>query len=938
MIQDINVNLDSIRRALEWAVENHKDSFPRDDFKKYRRHLKRICRALSENCAAAAYGESQTGKSYLMSSLLSSPDKPFIIENKGREYSFIDELNPSGGNNSKVESTGVITRFSIRGQNEQMKDYVKIRLLSVVDVILILADSYYNDVKITNDKIMKADEINDKLKELSVVWQSSATQQTYIEEDDVYEIADYFDSLGAIVSNVVQSDFFQHVADVIHRVPVSRWSDVFGLLWNNDADVSDMLRRLLAEYEKLGFASDVYVPFDAILRDKGSLLQIQWLDTVCGVTPNMGDKINLVQTTDVYDGQGNCIARDFNKGFLSALTAEIKLFLPQDIVQERPFLQKIDLLDFPGARSRELFPYADIHEMLPQMLRRGKVAYLFNKYSHSWLISSLLFCHHNDQKTVRELTGTIEEWVDANVGSSPEQRAEMLHRTGNVSPLFMVATKFNIDLEWTKNDAPDNVEKLANHWGRFKNVIPEIISSSKWFDNYVPRNDGFSSPAFRNIYPLRDFYWSAKNQLFSGYSDGAQKSPELEQNTPKGFPDYWERLHDTFVENQFICTHFADPEQAWNDVATLNNDGSKPIIRDLSRISELLDEARRKTFFVNLREIQGEIIRRLMAYYESEDLEERNMRVKRIVGSIRRSLDMSVGNRPEMFGHIIDCMMIHSDPLRSIVYDITVRHTETPSDIRGAAFVRKRVGLDPTANREQNIALLCEYYDCELSDLEEDFQQQGFSLDDVLMVDNDTAMTMSSLIAKHLILFWQDYIVRGLSALSDLMPHSDEMASMFIALAKKMSLRQMLDETIERYLNIFEPEARPNAIADYTSMLFNKFVSTVGREYMSAADLQHIREKAETCKIRVNLSDEVCRLTHEPQPIVDTLLALQKADDPTASMSVLERLPFWGSFLNWSNLIIIGLLYASDISKSDPVANRKMKEIIEQVEGLYKHI
>ena len=158
MTQDINTNLGIIKQSTAWADKYGKDSFPREVFKNYRRKLKRINEALSENCSASAYGESQVGKSYLMSSLLSTPNAPFVIENDGQKYSFIDDINPSGGNNTKQESTGVITRFTIRQENQRMADYIKITNLSVVDIILLLADSYYNDVKInTENVLMKED-------------------------------------------------------------------------------------------------------------------------------------------------------------------------------------------------------------------------------------------------------------------------------------------------------------------------------------------------------------------------------------------------------------------------------------------------------------------------------------------------------------------------------------------------------------------------------------------------------------------------------------------------------------------------------------------------------------------------------------------------------------------------------------------------------------
>lgn len=67
MLQDIKQHIDLVDGSIAWAKEFGKESFPYDVFKEYRRKLKRIYAALEENCSAAAYGESQVGKSYLMS-------------------------------------------------------------------------------------------------------------------------------------------------------------------------------------------------------------------------------------------------------------------------------------------------------------------------------------------------------------------------------------------------------------------------------------------------------------------------------------------------------------------------------------------------------------------------------------------------------------------------------------------------------------------------------------------------------------------------------------------------------------------------------------------------------------------------------------------------------------------------------------------------------
>ena len=80
------------------------------------------------------------------------------------------------------------------------------------------------------------------------------------------------------------------------------------------------------------------------------------------------------------------------------------------------------------------------------------------------------------KKNEPTLGDTINEWIEHNIGKTPEERSECLMRTNGVSPLFFIATKFNIELERNKLDTPTNRETLEEHWKRFKTVIPEIIN------------------------------------------------------------------------------------------------------------------------------------------------------------------------------------------------------------------------------------------------------------------------------------------------------------------------------------------------------------------------------------------------------------------------------------------------------------------------------
>lgn len=932
---DIKTGLELIKESLKWADTYGKESFPRDVFKKYRRQMKTIGEALIENCSVAAYGESQVGKSYLMSSLLSSPNRPFVIENKGRQYSFIDELNPSGGNTSKNESTGVITRFTLRKGNERMKDYVKVKNLSVVDIILLLTDSYYNDLKINPDSVLKYDEINRTINENISSWTNKSYHQEYITEDDIKDINDYVhDIIGNNAVNVYQSNFCKDIAPAIEYIDSEKWVEVFGLLWNNNPEFNKLFCTLLYDYKKIDFRTDIYLPFDAVIREKGTLLKIDWLDTVFGTAIELKD--SEVKTTDIYDNQGNLIASDFSKGILSALIGEITFTLPESIASDRKFLRKIDLLDFPGARSREKFKDDTLKENLPMVLRRGKVAYLFNKYSRSKMISSVLFCHHNDQKAEPTLGNSISNWIDTEIGKTPEDRAAQLSLTNGISPLFMVCTKFNIDLVKTKTDVKG--ASLEAHWDRFKKTIPELINQEKWFDEWVPKSGRFNSKYFQNIFLLRDFYWSSK-ELFTGYNEKTL-TPETAYNIPADYPEYFEDLKQSFLSNAFVKNHFENATQAWNDVATVNNDGSKAIISKLDAIADVLDDARHQKYLGELAAIRKDIVNRLNVYHESEDKEANNRKVRQISGDIKLHLAALIGTKPEAFGQIIDGLMVKSSDMRSIAYDIIVRHTDEPKDVSFIKLVRAECGIEPRDSREKNIEKLTKKYCKTEAEIEEFLKSQGFSIDEIIEDDSEIPATIADVIAKHIIGFWNDHINGQVKELESMLPHSDEIAFMYISLLDRLGVRKDIANKINRYCEVFSIEGLPNAIADYASLVLNNFVSTVGRDYMKEKDLHSITEKALACNIDIDITSTGCTAVSKPQPLLEALSALDQSRDllrneDTIDMMTLRKLPFWDNYQRWENLVTIGLLHSSDISHVDPIANAAVKSIMDKCNVLY---
>lgn len=933
--EDIKRQLEVIENSLAWADQFGKESFNRGELKVFRRAVKKIKFALEENCSAAAYGESQVGKSYLMDSLLGDPNHPFEIINKGESYSFINQINSSGGNNSKIETTGVITRFTLKCANPVMRDYVRIRTLTVLDIILLITDSYYKDV-IRSDHELSTEDINNQLLTQLPYWTDKSYSQNFITEDDIMDIKEYLDA-QRIADFVRVSKFFDKVSGVIQYIKPEKWGDVFSLLWNNNANLTQLFCHLISEYQKIEFLEEVYVPFDAVLREKGTLLKIEWLNLACGMEENVGNDITV---TDVYDCSQRLVAKGYSKASMSALIAELTFTISVNNVNEKPFLQKIDLLDFPGARSREELKEEKMSEptVLARMLRRGKVAYLFQKYSNSLRINTLLFCHHNDQKTVKELGTSINNWIDKYIGENEQKRTERLRVLNGVSPFFLVATKFNIDLKRNKEtDTPDTLEKLKEHWKRFDTILPEIIKPYTWIDEWA------NGKPFSGIYPLRDFYWSKETGIFEGYSNKPPFSEETSVHRDSDYPDYFDNLRRSFIEFPFMQQHYPNPERIWEEVASVNNDGSKAIIRDLNKLAPQLDEFRTRNYLDDLVSIKNNILKILAMYYISDSDEEKNSKIKKITSDIRRKIDLSVFRKPEIFGTVLDQLMVQPGELREISYDIIIRQTEVPKDFSNISGIRAIVGINPNDSRAENIAKLCDYYGCTPEELEADFKSEGFSLDEVVSGDSETLATVADVLTKNIIQYWTEYINRSVKNIDSYISHADEVVESLQTLLRLLGVKREITKKITDYQQIFPKDDLPNAVAAVVSLILNNFVSSFGRKYMTDANIAAIRSKAEICNINVDLTDKGLQFTPKPQPIEEVLNTLTESEEIARSgmgspntRNILRKLPLYDNFMRWQNFLIIGLLLSSDVSTVDPIANGSIKSIIEKCKELYK--
>ena len=942
MEQMINTQLEVIEKSIEWvkntdSMQGAKEETAYRHLVNFRRKLNKKKFALEGNPAAAIYGESQVGKSYLIAGLLSEQGKPFsITDSNGIEYDFIADINPPGGGS---ESTSLVSRFSANYKPVNQKFPVKAILLSPADLVLVLCDSFYNDLKPVHELTLQAEHINTEIERLKEVFQSKQRVQSVLCEDDVLDMQDYFTNYLPKANNVLNSRFFAEISLLISKAKPSEWKDIFSLLWYKNEKITMLFDRLIAEYEKLNFSNIVYLPLDSVLYKHGTLLDVKRLKEIYE-KPD-GIESDYKEDTTVFCGE-----REINlkKSYLCALSAELVFSQPTTLFDSKPFLKETDLLDFPGARSRLTLPQNLIEtEIIPELLLRGKVAYLFNKYSEAEKINVLLFCAKHEQAAQRAMPEMLNNWINKVVGETPEKREAFINKS-KIPPLFIIGTFFNVNLQHDpQRDKPEDDTHLNYRWNqRFETTLAKQMLNTDiylWFKDWTTSNTNF-----QNIFLLRDFEKSESiSHIFRGYN--ANKT-EAEEVIPTNYPDFKEKLRQSFIEYPFVKQHFENPAESWDEAASINKDGTGLIISKLTIAANNIDTARREKIIRELNTIVEETIKLLKDNHNSSDKAEELLKAIRTAGKIQAKLDSVFGKNPYFFGTMMKELMLNN----TNVYDLyieKIRDIERRDIVNMDKYImiRGRVSeLNSNDSFDTNLERLRVRYEMQTLKECQDFfeQEEGIDLDELFYGSTDRVKNFSQVLADALETYWfEEYMLEKQQNLVEIFSEDglQNIQGMLRRLFNKLQVSKIIAERIRHYVDGYRNiEDVYEMIADISAETINKFINSVGLEYYDESNFNDLKKANEN--IESELIWEHSDLQFEAIGKEDIAKLITDMGDLTKLLNQnplpveAKRLPNYRSYIMWSDLLKAGFATASGVPDYDPIANEKLGKIIEQCETI----
>ncbi|MBS0521398.1 MAG: virulence factor [Proteobacteria bacterium] len=620
------------------------------ELQKVRNQSRKLARAARRRMCVGVFGPSQAGKSYLVSILASRDGRPFQARFADRTYDFLREINPPGNR----ESTGLVTRFGL-GLSDVSPDFpVRVRLLTQTDIVKILGNSFLLDFDHQKAAFERPDggAIRKRLAELR--GKVMPTPPGDLDADDVLDLIEYFDTFFAGITAELRTDFWREAIDLAPRLSGRDRARLWSVLWYDFQPFTDLYLTLYEGLEKLAFAPEALLGMDALIPREKSIIDVLTLDRLGADSAD-----TLLVRPKQADRAASSDAR-LPRSLVCALTAELSV-----AIDEKPwdFFDHTDLLDFPGARSRlKLASLEDVAKAkgvaeganpLRELLLRGKVAYLFQRYAAERELSAMLLCIPDGNQEVRDLSDMMTAWIDQTMGATPAERAKQKNA------LFLVLSKMDREFE---QKAGETEESRRLRWSaRLNNSLVNNFRG-EWPGNW-------NGQPFSNTYWLRNP--TVIDERLMDYAGGR------ETGVAEAFAQRAIELRRHFIENFDVQRHFVDPARAWDEAFKANDGGVSYLVQNLIPVC---DPAIKRSQVRGQLAVQvRRLVDRLAGFHSASDGDARAKK-RELVHTVLRGLATCI--QQQLFGELIAALQVADSALRDIYFRISTARSAEQTDPR----------------------------------------------------------------------------------------------------------------------------------------------------------------------------------------------------------------------------------------------------------------
>ena len=632
-------------KAIKWVDQTRASSKRLDneadglilDLRRLRNSAKRLGDVSTKSVAVGFFGLSQAGKSYLISALAAGVNGRLetIVDNEVLD--FIDHVNPVG--NGK-EATGLVTRFSRIAKGGIANYPLELKLFQEIEIVKILINAYFKDFdqqKVTNN--IGFSQLNQLIQRLEN--KKLAGNTGGITEDDIVDLYDYLlENFGNSLEGL-KGGYWERAMHLLPYLSTADRGEFFSVLWGGIPELTTIYVQLATTLTSLNHVNTVYAPLEVLIKDNDGIKS--QIDSIMNV--DILERLNTERDSAITITPLNGVPTSISLAQLAFLTAE--LIFPLVNQTRVPTFENVDLLDFPGYRGRlNLISIADVKEGNPiaQLLLRGKVAYLFEKYTDSQEMNVLVVCTPSDkQSDVNDVGPVLERWIDKTQGETAEKRAT------KKAGLLWAITMFDKRVGTSLTLSEDN---LKNSWGKgglLQQTILERFGSYDWLTNwsnnrkfnnvFLVRKPGFDVP-FLTVDPI--------TQQEQSYNESYQQKMLM--------------LKNTFVENADIKEYVNEPESAWNAMLKLNDGGIERISQYLEQVA--ITEVKQQRIVEQLNEKIDYIINmRFDTWYQADSDEELGKK-KQIIADVVKKLQ----GKALLLGELLKTLELPDQTIRALYH------------------------------------------------------------------------------------------------------------------------------------------------------------------------------------------------------------------------------------------------------------------------------
>lgn len=544
--------------------------------------------------AAAVYGASQVGKSLFIGQVLRPHSEAYSPLGRDEQHgppayykdlSFTSDLNPQCGSN---EATALVTRFTTKDRIAAgvAPEYpVMVRALTRAEWLRVLARGFQVECKTPLVTWQQA-QLEELFEELGR--QHPARQVDRQWRMDLLDAFSYMrgvDPRGFPAAEAVLNG-------LLSRYPLSDDGCVAAaarLFWDNWPTLTALFVRINGFLERITIGEHdpgILTHWAGVRFLLDSQRTQVYERQTSKVFPRVEWKdFRLTERSGWYvlDYRPGNAAGSEDLAVIQAGMLEMAIpVLPHRLNDDwRKVIEQMDYLDIPGMRAvragveKGKRESADTLEEQMEIVKRGKVSYLFERYTDELQIQTLLLLSRFGNLEVKaQMKYHVEKWGRARYGDKVWP-----HKVSDEIPALFIGLT-GIDAEFRNHE--DYPEK-----GLYERRLGELVDTL----GTVMNDFGAKGQPFTNVYPIR----------YPGTWDTSEAQRQSSD------PEKWVRARKAFLESDKVRAYVKFPEQRW-DVAMRDDDGGLSLIaagiRSVTTADAKQDELQRRTAEVRNRLLQ----------------------------------------------------------------------------------------------------------------------------------------------------------------------------------------------------------------------------------------------------------------------------------------------------------------------------------------------